>query len=115
MARLYANENFPADVVTHLRALGHDVLTTHDSGKSNRGIEDEAVLRFAVEQDRCVVTINRRDFIRLHQGTPDHAGIIVCTENRNYADFAKRIDTALNESGADLKGKLLRVVRGDPS
>lgn len=43
MARLYANENFPVDVVRELRALGHDVLTTHDVGKSNQGIEDDAV------------------------------------------------------------------------
>ena len=28
MARLYANENFPRQVVAALRANGHDVLTT---------------------------------------------------------------------------------------
>jgi hypothetical protein len=28
MARLYANENFPWQVVAGLRASGHDVLTT---------------------------------------------------------------------------------------
>lgn len=47
MARLYANENFPVEVVQRLRALGHDVLTTHDMGKSNQGIEDEAVDLFS--------------------------------------------------------------------
>jgi predicted nuclease of predicted toxin-antitoxin system len=115
MARLYANENFPAEVVNHLRLLGHDVLTTHDSGKSNRGIEDDVVLRFASDQCRCVVTINRRDFMRLHHTMPNHASIIVCTENRNYAEFAKRIHAAVNEADGDLKGKLIRVVRGDPT
>jgi len=48
MARLYANENFPAEVVGHLRARGHDVLTTHEAGKSNQAVEDDAVLRFAI-------------------------------------------------------------------
>ncbi len=42
MARLYSDENFPFEVVEHLRAQGHDVLTTHDAGKSNQGIEDGA-------------------------------------------------------------------------
>ena len=34
MARLYADENFALPVVLALRRLGHDVLTTHDAGKS---------------------------------------------------------------------------------
>ena len=36
MLRLYANENFPQPVVEALRRLGHDVLTTHDAGRSGR-------------------------------------------------------------------------------
>ncbi len=47
MARLYANENFPMAVVMWLRALGNDVLTTHDVGRSNQRIDDFDVLRFA--------------------------------------------------------------------
>lgn len=113
MARLYANENFPLDVVTLLRARGHDVQTTHDVGKSNQRIEDEAVLRHAIDDDRCVLTINRRDFIRLHRAFPQHRGIIVCTENRDYADFAERIDRAIRETPT-LANQLIRVVRGDP-
>jgi len=111
MARLYANENFPVEVVRRLRELGHDVLTTHDVGKSNQGIEDDAVLRFAAGEGRCVITINRKDFMRLHRSHPWHSGIIVCTENRDYEAFANRIDEVIRlESG--LTGKLVRVVRG---
>jgi hypothetical protein len=113
MSRLYANENFPAEVVKHLRELGHDVLTTHEVGKSNQAIEDDAVLRFAIGMDRCVITINRKDFIRLHRILPEHRGIIVCTENRDYAAFASRIHEAIGGTG-DLAGQLIRVVRGDP-
>lgn len=111
MARLYANENFPVEVVKRLRELGHDVLTTHDVGKSNQGIEDDAVLRFAVDSDRCVVTINRKDFMRLHRSFPRHAGIIACTENRDFGAFAHRVDEAIRLEG-ELAGKLVRVVRG---
>lgn len=112
MARLYANENFPSEVAGHLRALGHDVLTTHEAGKSNQSLEDEAVLRFAIETGRCVLTINRRDFIRLHRAQPAHSGIIVCTENRDYAGFARKIDEVIRAAGS-LEGRLIRVVRGD--
>jgi len=34
MARLYANENFPLQVVEELRRAGHDVLTTREAGKA---------------------------------------------------------------------------------
>lgn len=114
MARLYANENFPIEVVTHLRSLGHDVLTTHEVGNSNQGIEDDAVLRFAIETNRCVVTINRRDFIRLHRIVPVHPGIIVCTENRDFALFAARIDEAIRLT-VKLQNQLIKVVRGNPA
>ncbi len=113
MARLYANENFPLEVVKHLRQLLHDVLTTHEAGKSNQGIEDDSVLRFAIGNQRCVITITRRDFIRLHKTSPAHCGIIVCTENRDYRAFAERIDRAIHHAGG-LSNQLLRVVRGDP-
>ncbi|WP_395738084.1 DUF5615 family PIN-like protein [Prosthecobacter sp.] len=114
MARLYANENFPVEVVQRLRTLGHDVLTTHDVGKSNQGIEDDAVLRFAVETGRCIITLNRKDFMRLHRNDASHSGIIVCTKNRDYAAFASKIDAVIQQAG-DLAGQLLRVVRGHES
>lgn len=111
MAKLYANENFPLEVVIRLRDFGHDVLTTHEAGKSNQGIEDDAVLRFAISTGRCVITLNRQDFIRLHQAAPLHSGIIVCTENRDYPDFAARIDELIRQS-EPLANKLLRAKRG---
>jgi hypothetical protein len=111
MARLYANENFPVEVVHRLRELGHDVLTTHDTGRSNQRIEDDAVLRFAFESHRCVITINRKDFMRLHRSHPDHAGIIVCTENRDFEAFAHRVDEKIKRE-PELARKLVRVVRG---
>ena len=43
MARLYANENFPLPVVERLRHLGHDVLTTTETGRHDQALADEAV------------------------------------------------------------------------
>jgi predicted nuclease of predicted toxin-antitoxin system len=47
MARLYADEQFPYQVVLCLRDLGHDVLTVQEAGKANLKIPDEEVLDFA--------------------------------------------------------------------
>lgn len=72
MARLYANENFPHPVVERLRALGHDVLTVLQIGKSGQSWPDEAVLEFALREGRILLTLNRRHFVRLHSagGSP---------------------------------------------
>lgn len=79
MAALYANENLPLPVVEALRQLGHDVLTTVESGNAGQAIPDDAVLAFATAERRVLVTLNRKHFIRLHGLQADHAGIIVCT------------------------------------
>ncbi|WP_414620401.1 DUF5615 family PIN-like protein [Calothrix sp. CCY 0018] len=110
MARFYADEQFPFPVVEHLRNLGHDVLTVREAGKANQGIPDDEVLAFAVSQERAILTINRDDFICLHRRDNKHFGIIVCTNNRNWEQFAARIDEAVTAEES-LQGKLIRVVR----
>lgn len=79
MARLYANENFPLPVVAELRRLGHDVTTSFETGNAGQAVPDADVLAFAVAERRVLLTLNRRHFIRLHQETAEHAGIVVCT------------------------------------
>ena len=111
MTRLYSNENFPLPVVEALRRFGHDVLTTHDTGKSNAGIPDDEVLRFATANDRAVITHNRQDFIRLHRQNPDHAGIIVCTDNPDFPELASKVHAQLKIL-TSLHGQLVRVNRG---
>ena len=110
MASLYANENFPRQVVLALRSLGHDVLTTFEAGNAGQAIPDENVLAFAVRSGRAVLTINRRDFIRLHAKTPSHAGIIVCTQDPDPSGQAQRIHQSMSALPS-LAGQLLRVNR----
>ncbi len=111
MLRIYSNENFPIEVVIGLRELGYDVLTTKDAGRSGQRIPDEAVLAFAIAEKRAVLTINRKDFKRLHQVTASHFGIVICTENLDVEDFITQIDTALGRLGEDISGLLIRVYR----
>jgi predicted nuclease of predicted toxin-antitoxin system len=110
MARLYADEQYPYPVVEYLRALGHNVLTVQEAGKANQKVPDSEVLAFATIEQRAVVTQNRKDFFQLHRVQPDHAGIIACTNDRNWEALANRIDAAIAAEGS-LPGKLIRVVR----
>ena len=52
MAFLYSNENFPLPVVDELRKLGHDIITIQETGKSGQSVPDEAVLGFAISNER---------------------------------------------------------------
>lgn len=108
MATFYADEQFSLKTTQHLRTLGHDVLTVQEAGNANRSIPDHEVLAFATGQNRTVLTLNRRDFIRLHQQTPDHAGIVVCKDDRDKQLLAARIDHAIQVE-LPLAGKLVRV------
>ncbi len=110
MAKLYSNENFPQPVVEELRRWGHDVLTVLEAGKAEQAIEDEVVLAYAVSLGRAVLTLNRKHFIRLHHLQPDHAGIVICTFDPDFAGQAERIHVAI-EAVPHLAGELLRVNR----
>lgn len=110
MARLYSNENFPLPVVEELRRFGHDVLTIQETGKAGQAVPDEAVLEFAVNTKRILLTINRKHFIRLHKERPHHPGLIVCTFDPDFMGQAGRIHTVI-EKDADLSGQLIRVNR----
>jgi predicted nuclease of predicted toxin-antitoxin system len=110
MTKLYANENFPLKVVQALRALGHDVLTSQEAGKANLSIPDKEVLAFATENQRVLLTINRKDFIQLHQQGGEHAGIIVCTQDPDILGQAERIQQAIL-SYDTLSGQLIRINR----
>ena len=81
MALFYMNENFPIKVAMYLHEMGHDVLTSQEAGNANQRIPDVEVLEFAAKSGRILLTLNRRDFIEIHEKSSNHAGIIVCTQN----------------------------------
>lgn len=110
MARLYSNENFPIPVVEELRRLGHDILTIQETGKANQEVPDDQILAFACAENRAVLTINRKHFIRLHRKQQDHSGIIVCTFDPDFTRQAKRIHEAI-EPLSNLDNQLIRVIR----
>jgi len=105
MTFFYSNENFPLPVVDELRKLGHDVLTIQEAGKANQAMLDDNVLTFAFLQDRFLLTLNRKLFIKLHKNKASHSGILACTYDPNFKALAKRIHESV-KAEANLTGKL---------
>ena len=112
MSRLFADENFPLPVVDGLRAAGHDVVTIQETGEAGVSLADDVVLARATADGRAVLTLNRKHFIRLHRERPEHAGVVVCTFDPDFARQAARIDAALRGMTSML-GQMLRVNRLD--
>ncbi|NJL80230.1 MAG: hypothetical protein HC836_13330 [Richelia sp. RM2_1_2] len=46
----------------------------------------------------------------LHRSTPNHAGIIICTDDADRSELAERINVTISTS-EPLVGKLISVVR----
>ena len=109
MIRFYSNENFPLDLVQELRRLGYDVLTSYEAGQANQSISDEDVLHFAHERERVIITLNREDFISLHQKGKKHSGIIICKEDRDYKGQAETIDQFITNKNQSLSRALIRI------
>jgi hypothetical protein len=86
------------------------VLTLSDLGLAGQSLTDSAVLKTASDDSRAVLTLNRRDFVRLHRESSDHGGIVACTFDLDFEAQAERIRIAVEELPA-LVGQLLRVNR----
>ena len=110
MAQFYADENFRYPVVAALRGLGHDVLTCSDVGMTNRRVPDGIVLEFATRLGRAVLTVNRNDFVALHDRGAAHAGIIACEENLDFEALARHIDRVLADE-AYIVGRVIEVTK----
>ena len=115
MARLYADEDFSFPVVVALRRLGQDVVTAHEHGRANQGIDDPEVLADAIALDRALLTHNHSDFKRLHNQAQSHEGIISCTQDgKDPGGLAQRIQAAV-QAISSLKDQFIRIVRPNPS
>lgn len=110
MASLYSNENFSLPAVLELRRLGHDVFTIQETGRADQAMPDESVPAFAAEQQRVLITLNRRHFILLHNSGRPHTGILACTFDPDFVALVRRVHTALTQE-SDMRQKLVRVNR----
>lgn len=90
--------------------MGHDVVTVVDVGKAGQALTDKAILQLAGADERAVLTLNRRHFVRLHAVDANHAGIIVCSLDLDFEGQAARIDQAV-ATEESMVGRLIRVNR----
>jgi len=107
MTKLYLDEDCSDKRLKKaLIKLGYDVQTTPEAG--NIGKDDKAQLIYAISQNRAIVTHNRKDFLRIHKETPNHSGIIICTQNPNNQQLAEKINEKIINRD-ELTNLLLRV------
>lgn len=73
--RILANENIPSDLVSALRAAGHDVAWVRQEAPGNSDVE---VLAWARRESRLVVTFDK-DFgeLAFHAKLPSASGVIL--------------------------------------
>lgn len=107
--RFYADENLPRAIIEELRQLNYDVLTSYEAQQANKSISDENVLKFAQEKNKIVITLNRDDFVSLHQQGEAHSGIIICKDDRDYQRQAQVIDEFILQDDRSLQGRLIRI------
>jgi len=73
---------------------------------------DEEVVSCAAGKGYSLLTQSRVHFLRLHQRrTLDHAGVVLCTFNPDFAGQARRIAQAIGAENT-MANRLLRVNRG---
>jgi predicted nuclease of predicted toxin-antitoxin system len=108
--KFYTDENFPKITIEELRNSGHDILTAFEDGRANQAISDDDVFIRANELGRTILTLNRKDFKRLHFQHSNHFGIVICREDTDFIGQAQRINAKLEEL-ENLEGELIRVYR----
>jgi len=107
--RLFCDQNIPLETVEFLHSLGYDTLSTRVVGMSRA--DDEDVLRYAIREDRTLLTFNS-DFSDLRVFPPDtHCGII---RRRLHQQTAEALHPILERDlrqlgGRDLAGRLVTV------
>ena len=107
--RFYADENLPRAIIEELRRLDYDVLTSYEAQQANKSISDENVLKFAQERNKIIITLNREDFVSLHQQGEAHSGIIICKDDRDYKSQAQVINEFILQDNRSLQGRLIRL------
>ena len=113
MARLLADENFPAPVQSELRDRGHDVVQLKDVGLDGRLSSDEEILSAATRSGRILLTLDR-GLSRLCSKIADPPGLIVCAFAAEFSHMARQIDEMLSSTGS-MEGTVVQLGRQQTS
>ena len=106
--RLFFDEDVHAALAAALCKRGYDAVLALE--EKRLGLSDESQLNFAAQENRCLVTFNVGDFVRLHNRWMDvgreHAGIIV-SKQLPVGELLRRLLALLQkESGDSMRGQV---------
>jgi Domain of unknown function (DUF5615) len=106
--RIFLDEDVHAALAAALRKRGYDAV--HALETKRLGLSDESQLNFASQENRCLVTFNVGDFVRLHNRWMDagreHAGIIV-SKQLPVGEMLRRLLALLQkESDDSMRGQV---------
>lgn len=103
LVAFYFDHNVRRELVFHLRAVGHDVVTAHDLGLERAW--HDLHLWTAAQQGRILVTNNRDDFLLLHsawqrwssgwQVAAVHSGILILPQTWTTERMAQAVEQLL--------------------
>jgi predicted nuclease of predicted toxin-antitoxin system len=100
--RIFFDEDVHAALAAALRKRGYDAVLALE--EKRLGLSDESQLNFATQENRCLVTFNVGDFVRLHNCWIDagreHAGIIV-SKQLPVGEMLRRLLALLQKENAD--------------
>lgn len=107
--KLKLDENLPAELLDHLRAAGHDVMSVAEQGLA--GSDDDALLEHVRREDRAILTMDK-GIANVRAYPPEHnAGIVLFRPSSAgrgavFAFVARHLPQVLER---DLSGRLLVV------
>jgi hypothetical protein len=113
-ARLLADVHLDVQVCRKLRKLGYDIVEARlFRGQKHRNrMSDEALLRYAQQVTRVLITDNTADFKSLNKVFPWHEGIVACPRYDDASAKADAIHRILQRSklpNGKFTGKWMRI------
>jgi hypothetical protein len=106
--RIFLDEDVHVNLAAALRKRGHDAV--HALEEKRLGLSDDLQLGFAAKDNRCLVTFNVGDFIRLHnqwiEEGRERSGIIVSRQLPIGESLRRLLALLQRESADSMKGQV---------
>lgn len=106
--KLYLNENLSAEIAQRLTASGFDAISSHEVGMDAE--DDEKQITYAVSKERAIVTINKKDFIVIHNEYlhlgKDHFGIILSTDEDQWVIYRRLLKLLASLEADEIRNEI---------
>jgi predicted nuclease of predicted toxin-antitoxin system len=106
--RLLLDEDVHLALAATLRKRGYDAVHVGEAARFGRPDDDQ--LEYAANENRCLVTFNVGDFVRLHNrwlgAEREHAGIIVSKQLPTGESLRRLLTLLQHEDAASMRGQL---------